>query len=302
MNGLKSLIIFTLFILPLTLWSGEREGHGGGLAEQNIMTARLHLAEFITISLSSSVVTFDDEEREVLESILSNFEQELTSKIIFKSGTNDEVDFYIDGQLRVAKTYDYPGATIWINLDLIYLEKMGVIRPMSLTQAVTLLVHEYGHHQKFYDHSFLDTLGAKVAKVLQNNIYKLPLSRNYREVVVMTIDSNFEESFSSLLIRDSFDLIDVTKQLKTKLNFCRKGKQNLQEKLVGFYLENFHWGSRLWKGDTLSGRLVFNATIVCKRGNGNNYIINLGAKTLNLLFKKEETLIRFLYKQTFKDN
>lgn len=108
-------------------------------------------------------------ERQILESIAANLPAEFAAidQIEFRSEAEEPGFFLLDGNVRVAKTFEEVGAKIYFNLDLIY-QRDGIdsFRPIGVDSALAMLIHELGHHvlvdNTHPTHQELDALGARV--------------------------------------------------------------------------------------------------------------------------------------------
>ena len=172
--------LLTCFILSLFLvrspeaasfgGSGSDAGNGGGLAEKNLIFAQTHLAKFIELCLNTNLCRTDKRESTLLKLILKSDAEELRTPLQFKNERANAKAFHIDRLVRVARTGDSVGAPIFINTDLLYSKgKEGVLVAMDVPQALSVLVHEYGHHHHEKDHTRLDELGTKLQTLVLNH-------------------------------------------------------------------------------------------------------------------------------------
>ena len=144
----------------------------------------------------------------------------------------------IDGQLRIAKTGDWVGSPIFLNLDLMYLKGAnGQVQPLSFPDAVAILVHEMGHHHGVKDHQALDVLGAKVESLLHGHIQEVDLGRGIgRKITATSIDFDSDKSYTQVLVTDGLQILDFSDVVKQKL-LCPDTKQPP----AGVEITNLHW-------------------------------------------------------------
>ena len=150
--------------------SGSDAGNGGGLAEKNLIFGQSELAKFIELCLSTNLCHTDAKENELLTQIAKTMSDELKVPLQFKSERTDKNSFHIDGVVRVARTGDRVGSPVLINTDLLYSKtKEGIPVAVDVPQALSILIHEYGHHHKVKDHARLDRLGTKLQTLVLNH-------------------------------------------------------------------------------------------------------------------------------------
>jgi hypothetical protein len=159
----------TIFVLSLVLLSfpsaragGSEVGNGGGLAEKNLLFAYTNLPKFISLCLETPLCRLSADEKTLLEGIglsLSK-EQEKVGQLVFQTSS----DFFkIDGLIRIAKTGNRIGDPIYLNSDLLYTATgPGQFKALDIPMALSILIHELGHHQGVQDHARLDLLGTKM--------------------------------------------------------------------------------------------------------------------------------------------
>ena len=147
---------------------GSEAGNGGGLAEKNVIFAYLNLEQYVDLCLGTGLCRINVGETEILTKIRAALPSEKTKEgqIVFHSEKKQPGLFKIDGQLRIAKTGDHVGDTIYVNTDLLYYPVSGEMRALDIPLSVSLLIHELGHHQGVRDHAALDVLGSKLQTLL----------------------------------------------------------------------------------------------------------------------------------------
>jgi predicted Zn-dependent protease with MMP-like domain len=149
---------------------GEIIGNGGGLAEGTFEYAYQILASVLKDCIDSGYCVETSKDLELLTEI-----REITKKniqnsqyLIFLSG-EDYSNLFVDvssGEVRTAVTGLKPQSPIFINTNHLYDEKTA-ISSWSVASAISLLVHEVGHHTGTTDHVYLDRLGQKVRRFFE---------------------------------------------------------------------------------------------------------------------------------------
>lgn len=208
---MKNLLLCAfLTFFSLSTFAGDEANNGGGLAENNFIYARENLNKFIKICLNSTLCKMSAEEREILIDIHLSFKEELETKdqLVFQKG---EVFFTLQNSLKVAKTSDYVGSKIYINLDLIYKkDTRGNTLPLSIASAASILIHEFGHHHGIDDHDQLDSLGTKVRNLIERDMIKVPWNIfNFHDHALYINYMSSRESSTLLLIFKN-QMVDLT--------------------------------------------------------------------------------------------
>lgn len=99
---------------------GDVMGNGGGLAEQNIMYAYRNIKSFIDICLDSNDCRLEKNEKVILQKIKNNMAREYRGgQIVFKSERDEPGTFILDGEPKIAKTWLYIEAPIFIRPTLL---------------------------------------------------------------------------------------------------------------------------------------------------------------------------------------
>jgi hypothetical protein len=99
----------------------------------------------------------------LLKKISGSMDVEVKTPLHFDSEQAHPGKFMIDGLVRIARTTDEVGSPIHINSDLLYSKsKDGLSTATDVPLALSILIHEYGHHQGVKDHARLDQLGTKL--------------------------------------------------------------------------------------------------------------------------------------------
>jgi len=232
---------------------GDEAGNGAGIAEHHVVSAYLNLGEYLDLCLNSSECELDAREHALLRKIRTGLlgEYQNRRQLSFKKESELPGFFIIDGYLRVAKTGDQVGSTIYVNRDLLYrMGPGGVITGLSLESAIAILVHEMGHHHGEVDHTVLDYLGAKVMNMVLGVLQRTDLGPNRRNILATVFDLDRAGSFAQFLVSDGLRAIDLSAVLKSFIQ-CPSLNDEVQT-LQGLSLFNLHWK---WKeGDPLSLR------------------------------------------------
>jgi|GEM_PF-1504127 len=147
------------------------------------------------------------------------------SQILFGSEKREPGSFFIDGQVRIAKTGNAPGTPIVINEDLVVRESdEGDLIPLDWLEIAAVIVHEHGHHLDALGlkipHADLDRHGALVRQLLEKS-YRAPeygafppdpiLPWAQRPTVYFTGHHEFSQCDLRLVfVRDGDSLYDFT--------------------------------------------------------------------------------------------
>lgn len=173
---------------------GGETQNGAGAAEQNFAYALTLLKPLYRECLASESCLRIPAQKAVLKMIYENVDGELKSgsPLRFIPGADS---FKIDGQVRIAFTDLQVGALIFINQDLIYSNRNGQVVPYSVSEAISVLTHELGHHVPLLgEHDFLDSLGAQVRAYFE---------QERQEVIRETFLDTFSSSKISLSLLHS---------------------------------------------------------------------------------------------------
>lgn len=259
--------VFIVFILLTGVFASDVVRNGEGPAERNITFVYERLEKYIDTCLASPSCLHESKTeptafRDILVKIRSALPAEKLNReqLVFKSEKLNPGFFIIDGYEKIAITGDKVGDNIYINLDKIYSRDIRKkIRHLSLIDSIQLLIHELGHHQGFEDHIKLDTLGAKVSKYLETNVFEFfhtPFVFDY-SVITLYVDS-FSQS-GEIVLNTGVDFVSLT-HLFEKAS-CDNGRHPdvnpLISKAPQFF--NIHW--QLEKNTRLEGKKIINGTL-----------------------------------------
>jgi len=192
-------------------------GNGGGLAENNVVFAYKNIESTIKFTLNNKKDKLTVKQQEVLNLILNSLPQEYFPRnrnqnrfqLEFKSN-----DFFPHN--RFAFTYNFIGAPIYINKDYLYYSSQGKVVPMSIFQATSMLVHEFGHHHKIENENWLDNLGVLVAQSFYQNeqVKRLPWHTNIQSRMIKFNSPETQETFDLLMLTDGLVYINYSKLIK----------------------------------------------------------------------------------------
>ena len=221
MNSLFIIILFSLF-LSFSTNAGDEVNNGGGISESNIVVAYENLDRYINVCLSSPSCNLLQRERSLLKSILNSLDQEYKNKnqLKFLSEKENPGTFIINGEMKIAKTGSEIGSPLYFNSDLLYLKNhIGVYEGIHYSQAVSLLVHELGHHHPIYESTEMNlyTLGNKVSQLLQRHSSVSKLSPYSDDIHVMVFNEKSKRSFPQIIIYAYGNLLDVSEEFKKNI-------------------------------------------------------------------------------------
>jgi len=223
---------------------GDWAGNGGGIAEENILYAFVNLEKFITICLNTNLCKINKKEAEILSNIKSALPEEIKNKKIiqFISEAKHAGTFIIAGEMKIAKTGDNVGDTILINTDLLYSNTYGGgKRALSIHEAVTLLIHELGHHHNNDNHMQLDYLGIKLSRLLTQMTDKASLFPHDNSIMALAMNSNIEKDYTQSLIYIDDKVIDASTVLKKEVECPLIRGIDISRKAYGAVYHNLYW-------------------------------------------------------------
>lgn len=256
---MKSLIII-LFLFSLSAAGamkmitvdGQETQNGGGAAEQTFAYALTVLKPLYQMCLAVDDCVRVKERREILQKIHDSMDEELASPALLRFAPTWWPDFMRDGQVRVAVTGSKVGDTIYLNRDMIYTRSGDVLVPYSLSEAVSLLTHELGHHQGEKDHELLDMLGANVRAFFDKSKETIvidPFASRFagtdiRLNVFHTRETKVPHAHLStfwLSVGEYF--FDLNPDIRRQLN-CNSAISSVPSEMKGFRFFQMHWGER----------------------------------------------------------
>ncbi len=246
---MKTFVVLLSLFAATPLWAGDHAGNGGGIAEGYLALAFNSLERYIELCLAAESCQITPTERVILQEIRSShsLERAMKDPLIFKSERHDPGTFLIDGLVRIAKTANNVGEPIFINQDLLYtIGPMGAVVPLTYASAVTLLIHELGHHHGMQgpnSHEKLDNVGAKVARLLQSQTQETSISPFQKHIIATGINFSLGRGNSTqLLLTTGTGLIDLTSQLRNAVT-CKNSSSKTPLNLMVW---NLHWMREHW--------------------------------------------------------
>ena len=282
--SLKKISLVLGFIFSFTSAAAVAGGgfvnNGGGLAEKNVLYAYEKLETYIELCLNSKTCKLTSDQTVLLQKILQTLPQERRGKqLFFGSEKNAPGSFMIDGNVRVARTGDAIGSPIYINSDLLYTKAAGnSYEPVTIPEAVAILLHEFGHHHGNYSHEELDLLGVRVSLLLQQKFVATPLipwSPNEISASVLNVD--LIDGFPQVLLTVGDEIMDLSALYAQEVR-CEvvtlpipilpiPDLQLISRTPRGSLFHNLHWQTIKDKGDYLTVQISGNVSNNCQYKN-----------------------------------
>jgi hypothetical protein len=147
--------------------SGDVVGNGGGIIEGTLQYLLQNLPDYLEQSILYTDFEFPADTATALMDIHRSIVGRKTPlRLEFVSGPEAQHFFKDehDQEVRAAKTGFSEMFPIYINIEYLYAESIT-----SRKALITLLVHEIGHQVGYESHSFLDIVGAEVARVVDRH-------------------------------------------------------------------------------------------------------------------------------------
>lgn len=152
---------------------GDGVSNGGGLGEKNFVYAYTQLPKDLKncITAINCALAPDDEKivRAVVETLANGTEN--LHGIEFKSPKEAPGLFVMDGKPRTARTGTKPGDKIYVNVEHLYRQDAGFVRPITVRESTALLIHELAHHHGIgssdEEMRRLDEMSAKILAFLR---------------------------------------------------------------------------------------------------------------------------------------
>ncbi len=256
---------------------GDELNNGAGLGERIVLYAFNKIPLFIDLCLRSESCHVNDKETTILKSIRSSSAKELEQEapVRFDSEKKNTGFFMIDGELKVAKTGDHVGSPIYVNTDLLYaVEIKNRLEPISINEAIAIMIHELGHHHGNFTHAELDYLGVKVGAISQNHIQTTPLMPYTKRVAAVVLNELKEKSFPVVLLYVHDEIVEVSQAFRKAIK-CPGihiptpigGLPDLGVSLgkpKGATYHNLYWEEADLKDDKQSYKIKGNISVNCK--------------------------------------
>ncbi len=190
----KLFFLFLFLSLPLRAQVGRA----------HFQFAYANLETFVDLCLADTACQLNPEQKQVLTKIRTSLPKEKanSTQLTFASEKKNPGLFILNGELKVAKTFDEVGSIIYVNLDMI---EEG---PMLIQDGIAILVHELGHHHGIKDETFLDLLGLKVSFYYQQRYLQIAQHPQSSGVMVSAFNYWLKVSVNSVFrSRAHFDLL-----------------------------------------------------------------------------------------------
>lgn len=292
LQAVRNLVLVLVILLQSQAFAGrggDLINNGGGIAEKNILYAYAKLDGFLHLCLNSEACKLTAPEKEILKKISDGLaeEKKSTNQIVMASERKTPGLFMIDGNIRVAKTGSSVGSPILINVDLLYTKDAdGQIEPISVPEAVAIIVHEFGHHYGSYSHEELDLLSIKVSLLLQKEMSTTPMLPWNSEISVAVYNPKLKTGFPLLILSVGDDIIDISdiyasttrcNLLSIPIPIVRAPDiVLLSNKPLASTLYNLHWQKIREDGDRVRVKVQGNISNKCAYSNDtkirdNNY-------------------------------
>lgn len=256
------------------LGSGDIVGNGGGLTEQNFISAYYNTQTAIQNCLDNFECGVTDEERKVLKEIdsvyIEKFNQERPLIFLNEEVANGFFKSEEDQATRIAKTGFTAESPIFINLN----EAASI--STNISAMIGIIIHELGHQTGIANHSALDQVGAKVRNLWasKSKIYKFELKSGDLDVRLFSSEVNYITS------KLSYTFNGETKSLNYDIFNEIKCENNSE--VYGFNLSNGHWSRPISTDRRSQVALNYWIEIYCKDLNGQ---INTTESDLTLTFR-----------------
>ena len=281
---MKAFLLILITTLTFNIYAGDRVWNGGGLAEKNILWALVSLDKYIDNCLNGPYCNLTKKEKTLLKKIkkVHLTEPQGPNFIKFKSHIKNEENFDFGEGIKLAKTKLKPGSPIFINKDLLYRNINGNVEAFTVAEAVSLLIHEIGHHTGEKNHTKLDLLGAKVGMVVERFSEKAPFFPTNNKIQVVSFNSDSLTQFPEILIYIDDQIINITEKVKKEIE-CHDDYRSRPE---GATFHNIYWKPFYKRSDSLKFKFQGNLWVFCQNRNGFIYDKPEG-KYLEVSFKSK---------------
>jgi hypothetical protein len=277
-------LFLTATLMSATLWArgggGDFVNNGGGIAEKNVFYAYEKIDKYIQTCLKSDACKLNEQQKVILQQIANGLPQEkqVQQQLVFASEKKNPGTFMIDGLVRVAKTGSAVGSPIYINVDLLYTKtETGDYAPMSIAEAVAVLVHEFGHHYGNYTHEELDLIGVRVSLLLQQKVVNTPMIPWNSSVSASVFNADMLQSFPQVLLTVGNDVIDLSSIYQREVH-CEvltlpipigplPDIELITKTPKGSVFHNIHWEKMKERGDYYDVKITGNVSNTCEYKN-----------------------------------
>lgn len=241
---LQNLIKTILILVSLNTFAflgADEVGNGAGLYENIVAKAWVNLPQTIQTHIDNSPNDYGKVELYELKRRLPEIMEK--ANIIYLP----ESDFFmIDGDYRIAVTFERIGANIFINLDKLY----TVPSRQALEVVTSLLIHELLHQIGVKDHFVCDKIGHLVAQSItilpstyflnmpetddRISVYNLPSGSPIVHLIRNGIPKDLELDISDLACEDFvlYNLHEDNGTIKSSLLMRCTSKQSVVDNFV----------------------------------------------------------------------
>jgi len=271
---------------------GDWVGNGASFSENIFLLAFENIEHYINICLKDVNCDLDPTQRQYLEKIYFSIPKEKEKNPKMIQFREHSPFFIIDGQVKIAVTGLSQGDTIYVNKSLLN-SSFYSVRGIDLSQSLSILIHELGHHQGLVNHNELDHLGAKVSKYSQIESQFLAIDPRFLNIGVQLVTPKNNSNFSSTLaLVDSEKYIELSEQIN-KLSFCPYTTKGFSKK-KSIIFWNVSWKKPLSSTPQMFGNIALRC--IEEGGQefdwvGDQFVISLSYKNVgNQIYFNEQNL------------
>lgn len=157
---MKKILFFLLLLNSRLGLAGDSVENGAGLAEQNFQIILIQSENILNQCRQSSSCLQSSAERDLLNLLLGSLPEEKQNQNLLQFESNKKTGRFQQGsQASVLLTEATVGATIFINVDLIYTKDSD---PMSEAQALKTLITALSLHQGYGKTYFIELFSLKI--------------------------------------------------------------------------------------------------------------------------------------------
>lgn len=191
------------------------------VGEANFSFAYQNIGPFIELCLNDKKCDLNEQQKTLLMKIHKAIPEEKKNpnQLIFASEKENPGLFILNGNPKIAKTYDEVGSSVFVNKDM--LDHAG--SPISTLDALAILIHELGHHHQEMNEDFLDLLGLKVVFYYQQIYFQASFNDAVPELRVSAYNYWSKISVNSVFRSNAhFDLIISDTKVSENLSLSFK--------------------------------------------------------------------------------
>jgi hypothetical protein len=271
-KSFKSWCITSILLLSLVTPArdpGDWVGNGASFSENLVLFAFENLEFYLRSCLIDSKClsesqNIDPRKPDVIKNILMSIQQEKTMNPNMIQFASQSSLFIIDGKYKVAVTGLRKGDTVFVNRDMLYeLDSNNKTKAISLLQLVSILIHEFGHHQGIVDHQYLDKIGSLVANQTRFESVFIQLHPQIPNLGVQFVSPKIANiAPSKLALMDDEKFLDLT-GIVNQIVQCPK-INSLSTRVVSTNLWNVYWQNPM----SLRSHLISYLALKCEKENG----------------------------------